>query len=352
MKKHIIFLFIIFCSNQVFGMSLWSADSIGISTNNDKQYIIHEVEAGETLFGLSQRYGVGVEAIKNENAQSVSSLKIGQKVLIPFHQKVLAKGDKIHTVKSSETLFSISRQYNVKVDDLKMWNNLSGNSISIGQKLVIKGAVSNTSNSAKNNEIPKENGKSHTVVQSQTLYSISRMYGVSTDQIKEWNHLEYNTLEIGQVLVVSSSRSQLEKEEVSNSSMLPIGEKEAVAVIPLVTTPKQVEMNETETAEVKSDSDDEVIDKPVEKIVQRGLAEVIENTEETKKYLALHREAPAGTIMQVQNDMNGQSVFVRVVGGIPSTGDNSKVILKISQKAFDRLGAVDTRFPVEISYIP
>ena len=56
--------------------------------------------------------------------------------------------------------------------------------------------------------------------------------------------------------------------------------------------------------------------------------------------------------MQVKNEMNNQTVFVRVVGTIPNTGDNAKVILKISKKAYDRLGAVDSRFPVELSYIP
>jgi hypothetical protein len=50
--------------------------------------------------------------------------------------------------------------------------------------------------------------------------------------------------------------------------------------------------------------------------------------------------------------MNDQTVFVRVVGPIPPTGDNGKLLLKISKKAYDRLGAVDSRFPVEVSYIP
>ena len=100
------------------------------------------------------------------------------------------------------------------------------------------------------------------------------------------------------------------------------------------------------------DEEEDYIERPAEKVVQKGFAEVIENTSDTKKYLAMHRDAPIGTIMQVRNEMNNQSVFVRIVNTIPPTGDNSKVILKISKKAYDRLGAVDSRFPVEISYIP
>ena len=82
------------------------------------------------------------------------------------------------------------------------------------------------------------------------------------------------------------------------------------------------------------------------------MCDIIEDVPDTKKYLAFHNDAPVGTIMQVRNEMNNQSVFVRVINTIPPTGDNSKVILKISKKAYDRLGAVDSRFPVEISYIP
>lgn len=353
MNKHIIFLLIIFCSSHAFGFTMWSADSLGLTTKNEKQYIIHEVEAGETLYALSRRYGIDVQTIKNQNAQSLSSLNIGQKVLIPILQSA-ATGDKLHAVKLSETLFSISRQYNVKVDDIKRWNSLTDNSISVGQKLVIKGIASSTPDTTGNSQIADKNRKSHTVIQSETLYSISRMYGVSSDQLKEWNHLESNTLEVGQVLAVSSSLPEVEKEDISNSSMLPATQKvdEEIAELPIATTSNKDNMIETETPEANISSDNEIIEKPVEKIVQKGLAEVIENTSETKKYLALHREAPVGTIMQVRNEMNNQSVFVRIVGPIPPTGDNSKVILKISKKAYDRLGAVDSRFPVEISYIP
>lgn len=347
MKKHIIFLLIVFCSSQVFGLSMWPVDSVGLATKNQKQYIIHKVEAGETLYALSRRYEVAVQTIINENDQSVTNLNVGQKVLIPFKQSALVKGDKLHSVKSSETLFSISRQYNVQVDDIKRWNNLTDNSISVGQKLIIKNTGQETPAMVENDQQQSNGRITHTVVQSQTLYAIAGIYGVSADQLKEWNHLDSNTLEIGQVLVVSALNPQQEKENISNSSMLPAAEE--IVEPTITTTSKEDDISESE---MPDEADDELIEKPVEKVVQKGMAEVIENTSETKKYLALHREAPTGTIMQVRNEMNSQSVFVRIVGTIPPTGDNSKVILKISKKAYDRLGAVDNRFPVEISYIP
>ena len=89
-----------------------------------------------------------------------------------------------------------------------------------------------------------------------------------------------------------------------------------------------------------------------EEVNERGFAAVIANSTEKRKYLALHRDAPIGTLMQVRNEMNNQSVFVRVVGRLPDTGNNDKLIIRLSNAAYSRLGALDNRFPVELSYVP
>ncbi|HAP63054.1 MAG TPA: hypothetical protein DCR93_27340 [Cytophagales bacterium] len=85
---------------------------------------------------------------------------------------------------------------------------------------------------------------------------------------------------------------------------------------------------------------------------EKGLCEVIDGSSETKKYLAMHATAPIGTIMEVRNEMNDLKVFVRVVARLPQTTDNERLLLKISNAAYERLGAADKRFPIEISYIP
>ncbi len=360
MKKIVAFLFIIFCIHEFgFAYSIYSTDSVGITVKEGKSFILHEVEAGETLYALSRRYGAEVQHIKNANAESLNSLNVGQKVLIPIHEKREDKDGKLHVVMSSETLFSISRKYNVKVEDLRNWNSLSDDAISIGQQLLIKTEGSGTFQEAQNKQETGAGQKMHTVEQSQTLYSVSKMYNVSTIQLKEWNNLESDALSIGQVLVVSNAMLPVEPELTQNSSMLPT--TESAIEIKDVKAETQAATNSDEIVTIgisasgidtSSETKEEIIEKPKEKIVQKGMAEVIENTSETKKYLALHRKAPVGTIMQVRNEMNNQSVFVRVVGPISPTGDNSKVILKISMKAYDRLGAVDNRFPVEISYLP
>lgn len=99
--------------------------------------------------------------------------------------------NKTHTVEAGETLYSIARQYNVLVDELTEWNNLSGNDLSIGQVLIVG-----------KTEQGSEDGVTHEVRASETLFSISKQYGVSITEIKRWNSLESNNLDIGQQLTI------------------------------------------------------------------------------------------------------------------------------------------------------
>ena len=84
--------------------------------------------------------------------------------------------------------------------------------------------------------------------------------------------------------------------------------------------------------------------------MENGLAELIPGTEANKKYLVLHRTAPVGSVIRVKNEENDRTIFARVVGVLPETGDNSKVLIKLSQAAYQQLKAVNARFPVEILY--
>jgi LysM repeat protein len=238
------------------------------------------------------------------------------------------------------------------VDELRSWNNLSNNTISIGQKLVIR-KVEQAADIAQPETATDQ--KKHKVLQDETIYSISRRYDISAQELRTLNNLSSNSLEVGQVLVLPDGASEKEESNGSNSSMLPVKVEEEQAAFETADSQSEVTEEIVASTETNYHNDEDVSppeSRSTEKIVQKGMAEVNEQRSETKKYLGLHRDAPIGTIMQVRNEMNNQSVFVRIVGTIPDTGDNAKVILKISQKAYDRLGAVDSRFPVEISYMP
>ncbi|GAB3916604.1 LysM peptidoglycan-binding domain-containing protein [Larkinella terrae] len=116
-----------------------------------------------------------------------------------------------HKVEPGQTYYSISRLYNVTVDELLQWNRLTQNDkLAVGQSLVIKGEggseVSKSRPAASGSPAvdPKvsEEIVYHTVQKGETMFGISRKYGVSVDQIQNWNQLSGASVNIGQQLKI------------------------------------------------------------------------------------------------------------------------------------------------------
>ena len=358
-------------------------DSVGVERVGDQSFILHEVEPKETLFGISRRYQAPVGDIVNANAALKQGLKIGQTIRVPFIPKSeLPTGAVLHKVVPGETLFSISKKYGVTVNDLMASNELKGNDLSVGQSLVVQKPVveqakvepvakpseiattptveetpvpvkavkvkpeaksetpkpvspkpeasrPSATPATTNNTTPIVPGDwmSHTVKSDETLFSIANQYSARVEDLITWNALTSNNLTLGQVLKVGRGAPEESK-------------------VPVVGTPKVVssveEMNIEPTAENTSGG--------FKNVKETGQAELIEGTGGHKKYLVLHRTAPIGTIMRVKNEENDVTIFARVVGVLPETGDNSKLVIKLSQAAFDQLKAVNGRFPVEVMY--
>jgi LysM repeat protein len=339
----ILFIFLSQACNCVFASPY---DSTGLRKEGNLTFIIHRVEQGETVYSLSRRYGVSQEILIRDNPFIRNGLKIGDELKVMLSSTVSQEKQPqqatIHTVQPSETLFAIARKYGVSVDQVKKWNDLENNNISVGQKIKIFPSRSSDVESIQSTATP---GAIHIVNQGETLYSISKLYNISTDSIRHWNSLTGNDIRIGQELIVRKP--------------VAVAESNANAVI--ANDLKLERRRDTERdnkpgteTRIKEIIPEKKVEKEGEfqKVVEKGMAEIIAGSESTKKYLAMHRSAPIGTIMQVRNEMNNLTVFVRVIGKLPDTGENTNVSIRISKTAFDRLGAIDRRFPVEITYLP
>lgn len=334
------------------GLSFFSPevkDSIGLETINGKVFVVHKVDAGETLYAISKRYGVTVEQIVAQNPSADAGLEIEQILKVPYVPRTarpVTPGKK-HIVAEKETLFSISKLYGVTVDDLKKWNNLTDNALSLGQELVIKGTSTVASSTV--NQLEVKSAKTvHTVAAKETMFSITRQYGITVEQLREWNGLQTDELKIGQTLFVSqpvNSTQAITQVQTQTTPVIqqqtPVIEKTVVPItVPVVTPPAE------KTATIKISESVSGTDE----IRELGLAELIEGTDGNRKYLALHRTAPSGTILKIKNEMNNREVFVRVMGKLPETAPNDKLVIKISKSAYDKLGAIDSRFRVEVTY--
>lgn len=341
-KKVLIFTLFISVNSPFVQASTVLSDSIGIRTINQKAYIIHKVEKGETLYALSRKYNVDVRSIIAANPGSDNGINVGQEIMVPANNAVIVPQEQntiTHTVTSGESLYMIGRKYDVPINDIKRWNNLRSNALSIGQRLTIHLSPVKAAEINQQKEVMETHGKKiHIVNKGETLFSIARQYNHSVSDLKEWNRLESNTISIGQELIIG---------------YLDAGNQQPVIVQDLeVEEEKPVDVQVSTIPETPSEMTKAEPAGEFKKVSEKGMAQVIEGSESTKKYLALHRNAPIGTIMQVRNEMNDLSVFVRVIGTIPETDLNRNVLIKVSQVAYDRLGAIDAQFPVEVTYHP
>jgi len=136
----------------------------GVSKSNQKQeptIVTYTVVKGDNLWSISQRYDVNMSTIiSTNNLKEISRLSIGQKLKLPITNMDIAKAEGyseeavaeeiVYYVKKGESLWSISRDYNVKLESIIAANNITNASkISAGQQLRIPnvpGARSNIGN--------------------------------------------------------------------------------------------------------------------------------------------------------------------------------------------------------------
>ena len=294
-------------------------DSLRMETIKGRLFVVHQVDENETLFSISRRYGTTIPNILDQNPTADGGLEVGQILKIPYtpgaksHPAIQTAEGLIHKVGAKETLFSIARLYGVSVDEIKQWNNLRDNSLSMGQSLLIK---KKSATEVVEVKLTQPSGaKTHVVVPKETLFSISRQYGMTVQQLKELNGIQENDLKVGQVLTVVVS--------VSTAAIASTTQDDGTI---------KISESAGGTKEMK----------------EIGIAKLIEGSEGNRKYLAQHRTVSPGTILRIRNLSTNREVFVRVTGPIPSS--DPMTIICVSKSAYDRLGATEAQFKTEITY--
>ncbi len=147
----------------------------------------YTVKSGDSLWSISRKFGITVDELKNANNLSSNLLSVGQNLIIPSKEE---KADNEYVVKKGDTLYSIAKKYSTSVDNLKSINNIITDSLSVGQ--VLKLPTTDEENT-------------YIVKKGDSLYSIAKSYNTSVDDLKDINNLTSNTLAIGQVLKLPTS---------------------------------------------------------------------------------------------------------------------------------------------------
>ena len=165
----------------------------GITTNT------YVVQKGDSLYSIANKLGTTVSELKKENNLTSNTLQIGEVLRIPT-KEIYEGEENVYIVKKGDTLYSIAAANNTTVDELKKTNNLTSNILSTGQLLKIPSAL-----------LPES---TYIVKKGDSLYSIANKYNTTVDELKRINNLTSNILSIGQVLKLPSDKvSDVEKEE-------------------------------------------------------------------------------------------------------------------------------------------
>lgn len=154
------------------------------------------VKKGDSLWNIANKYGITVNKLKELNNLSSNMITVGQKLLI----KDTSSSEDVgvyYTVKAGDTLYGIANKYGLSVDELKKINNLKTNNLTINQKLLVSGTSSNTDDSSDFDTYIVKSGDS--------LWSIASKNNTTVDKLKDINKLNSNLLSIGQKLLIPKS---------------------------------------------------------------------------------------------------------------------------------------------------
>ena len=173
--------------------------SIEGEDEEEDMYLNYTVTSGDSLYSIARKYETSVDILKDINNLTSNTLSIGQIIKIPTSTTSDETNYNNYVVVKGDSLYSIANKFNTTVNDIKNLNNLTSNTLSIGQTLKIP--------SLTGSNIEKENYSTYTIKAGDSLYSIATLYQTSVNEIKNLNNLTSNTLSIGQTLKIPSNNN-------------------------------------------------------------------------------------------------------------------------------------------------
>ena len=189
-----------------------------------KKYYVHIVQSGNSLWGIHTLYNVPVDDIIATNPGVENGIKDGQKLLIPVPDnqsvnkpKVGIKSEVKHTVQPQETLYGISKKYNVTIDQIVAANPSAQNGVKVGQELIIPISVDYKA-TPPINPTPRivfsDTIVDHVVLDHETMYSISKRFMVPVEDIQAVSGLKNNRIKTGDIIKIPVKKEKLQKVEI------------------------------------------------------------------------------------------------------------------------------------------
>lgn len=212
--KNISFKFTLFCIlcllSFVFQAQTKSTD---IKTINGKKYYIHKVEKGQSLYAIAKTYGMDVNSILAENDDAIDGLKNGQELKIPFEsllpkQTLAIDTNKYmyHKIAKGETVYGITKKYGIDEKKLNSLNPNLTSGLKEGEYVIVGEKKKNTTTTAASVTPTVNTNDTYTVMQGETLYGISKKLNATQEDLLKWNPELKDGVKQGQVLKIVNSK--------------------------------------------------------------------------------------------------------------------------------------------------
>lgn len=245
---------------------------LSLSVFSQEKYIKHTISKGDNITTIAKKYGVKPKAVIDANPNAPKILKLNSVLLIPnTNQTTVGTTNEVavnnntsgtHEVLAKETLWGISKKYNISVEDLKKSNPLlETEGLKIGQQIIIP------SNSVAVSEKPIDDLKIVTDVEvvvevqpKETKYAIAKRYGLTVAELERQNPFIKGKLPVGYVLKIRTSK---EKADAAAALGSPQEIKETITPSPETqiaeNTPPAIQIDSTSTI-IKVSNHSELVD--------------------------------------------------------------------------------------------
>lgn len=229
--KHIIFAILLATTSVgLIAQETETTTEIKLSTDkvkiNGKLYLIHIVRQGQTLYSISKAYNVSQIEIAMENPDIYLGLQVDQALKILIKSEEINSGDEdddyiYHIVKRRETLTSLTRKYDVTLSEIYAANPGLEKDIKVRQVVLIPKKRLSTIGKTKDDE---DRFIYHEVKPREGFYSLERQYGISEEIIRRFNLQQTEDgLKLGSIIKIP--RSVTDTIAITSQVDIPIVEK-------------------------------------------------------------------------------------------------------------------------------
>jgi len=270
-----------------------------------------------------------------------------------------------HTITKGETLSQLAQKYHTSVGDIMRLNNMNSKSqLKIGEKIKIPSSSSTTQRTTEPKASSKTNTTSpdttiaiHYVWNDETLYSISKKFGVTVEQLKEWNNLPDENIHFGQQLAVRPEGVKLlaignEKTNAvtTNTTSAPVATSNVNPdssnnILQPDSSNKNASADSSNSYFAKEFSSD---NKNLKSVVGYGTIFKSTNGWQDKKYYILMNGAQPGTIVKVSTP-DGNSIYAKVLWALDTTSRHH-LNFSINDAAASALAVNEQTFSLRVEY--